>query len=138
MEPTVSGQRHRALGKAATRGGYGGPVGRAAASPGGQRRRRTSPLESGRLERTQRLRRQRAPVCTKQEAPVLRRHTPGKAGPSCVPGGGEAPRVWLRGSQARVTPSGREPSIQSPRETGLLPAFCSVSLFNWSLVSIQG
>ena len=65
---------------------------------------------------------QRASVGTKQEAPVLRRHTPGKAGASCEPGGGEAPRVWFCGSQARVTASGREPSIQSPCETGVLAA----------------
>ena len=72
-------------------------------------------------------------VCVARVYPAVRACPqaahPGKGRSDPPPGGGEAPHVWLWGSQARVTPSGRELLIQSLCETGRLPAFCLVSLF---------
>ena len=72
-------------------------------------------------------------VCVARVYPAVRACPqaahPGKGRSNPPPGGGEAPCMRLWGSQARVTPSGRELLIQSLCETGRLPAFCLVSLF---------
>lgn len=56
---------------------------------------------------------------------------PQEAGQSRVSGRGDMGFLWLPDHSALFK---RKQPIRSWRETGLLPAVCSASLFNWSLV----